>query len=130
MKDLYIVLNGEQIGLRKFDDIIGQSIDSGKAAGHTVFEVDKNIWSAANNNLPDGVKAVYVSGLNPPEPIKPESEIKVAGAVGLFREDQGQQKAYRNLLIQSGDSAWFYGNEFKNFPDHYYTGTHPTGSIW
>lgn len=130
MKDLYIVIDGEPIGLREFDNQIAQSIKADMDAGRVVFAVDQSVWSGAANNLPNGIQAVYVSGSYPSIPVKQDSEIAVAGEVALFRVENGQQKAYRNLLVASGDNRWFYGSEFKDFPDHYYTGPHPTGSIW
>src|SRR5439155_19504668 len=104
MKDLYIVIDGEPIGLREFDNQIAQSIKADMDAGRVVFEVSQSAWAGAANNLPNGIQAVYVSGSHPKVPIKQDSEIAVAGEVALFRVENGQQKAYRNLLVVSGDS--------------------------
>lgn len=130
MKDLYATIDGERVELRKFDAQIAKAIKSGSEAGEIVFEVKPEYWSGAANNLPKGVQAVYVSGSKPPISISPRNDIAVAGEIAIFRTEKGQQKAYRNLLVISGSNDFFYGEEFKDFPEHYYSGSHPTGSIW
>ena len=51
-------------------------------------------------------------------------------AAGKRPATDGQPKSYRYLLVQSGSNNWYYGEEFKKFTEHYYSGSHPTGSIW
>lgn len=130
MKDLYVKIGEQRIGLREFDGQIQASIKQGMEAGSVVFELNQSAWSGSESNLPQGVQGVYVSGSYPSIPVKAGSPIAVAGEVAFFRTDEGQQKAYRNLLVVSGSSQWFFGSEFKDFPEHYYSGSHPTGSIW
>ena len=130
MKDLYITIDGARIDLRRLDDNIANAIKSELDENKVVFEVTPNVWSGSANNLPKGIQAIYVSGSQNPIPITPGSEIAVAGELGFFRNDRGQDKAYRNLLVQSGSNDWFYGKEFKDFQGHHYGGSHPTGSIW
>ena len=130
MKDLYITIDGDRIDLRRLDGKIAGVIKNELDAGKVVFEVAAHFWSGSANNLPNGIQAMYVSGSQSPIRITPGSEIAVAGEVGFFRIDRGQQKVYRNLLVQSGSNCWFFGKEFKDFQGHYYSGSHPTGSIW
>lgn len=130
MKDLYATIDGKRIELRKFDAQVAEGLTSGSNAGEILYELKQEYWSGADNNLPKGIQAIYVSGSKPQIPISPGSEIAVAGELAMFRTDNGQQKAYRNLLVISGSNDWFYGEEFKGFTDHHYSGSHPTGSIW
>ena len=129
MDKLYTIIDGEPVKLTRFDNKIGSAIHADMEAGRVVFELKPAYWSGSANNLPYGTTAVFISGSYPQMPVKPGSDIKYAGEVGVFRTDQGQEKSYRYLLVESG-SQWFYGEEFKNFPEHYYSGSYPTGSIW
>lgn len=129
MEKLYTTIDGEPVSLRELDPTITSAIKADVDRGSVVFELKQAYWSGAANNLPNGTTAVYVSGSHPPIPTKTGSEIKYAGELAVFRTDDGQEKAYRYLLVESGNK-WFYGSEFKKFPDHYYSGSYPTGSIW
>jgi hypothetical protein len=131
MKDLYVSLDGRRIELRKLDLKMGAEIWRGVTGNESVFEVKPEVWSAADNNLPAGIQAVYVSGAERTTPLNAQGSIQVVGELAQFRTDQaGQQKCYRSLLVGSGDNTLYYGSEFKNFPEHYYSGEHPTGDIW
>lgn len=115
--------------LTPFDPKIEAAIQSDITAGKVLFELKPEFWSGAATNLPDNTQAVYISGSQPSVPIPKYGGIAAAGEMGVFRVQDGQQKSYRFMLVQSGSSL-FYGEEFKNYPDHYYSGAHPTGSIW
>lgn len=130
MDKLYITIDGEPVKLNPFDGRIAAAIKSDVEAGKVVFELKETYWSGSATRLPNNTKAVYVSGSQPNLPVSGCSGVAVAGEVAVFREQDGQQKAYRYLLAVSGSNEWFYGEEFKKFPDHYYSGSHPTGSIW
>ncbi len=130
MDKLYITIDGDAVKLNPFDSKINSAIQSDIEAGCVVFELKSSYWSGTTTNLPNNTNAVYISGSQPNIPVPGYSGIAVAGQVAVFREQNGQPKSYRYLLVQSGSKDWFYGEEFKNFPKHYYSGSHPTGSIW
>jgi len=125
----YITIRGKPIKLNVFDAKIEAAIESDIDAGNILFELKRPYWSGATN-LPNNVKAIYVSGSHPNVPVPGYDGLAVAGEVAVFREQGGQQKAYRYLLVQSGSGNFYYADQFKKFPDHYYSGSHPTGSIW
>jgi hypothetical protein len=129
MPKLYIIIDGVPVKLKAFDPKIEAAIQSEIAAGNVLFELKPEFWSGAATNLPDNTQAVYVSGSQPIVPLSKYEGIATVGEMGVFREQEGQQKSYRFMLVKSGSSL-FYGEEFKSYPDHYYCGTHPTGSIW
>jgi hypothetical protein len=130
MDKLYITIDGDPVKLNPFDGKIAAAIKADMDAGSVLFELKSCYWSGSATNLPDNTQAVYVSGSHPNVPISGYSGVEAAGQVAVFREQNGQQKSYRYLLVESGSGNFFYGEEFKKFPDHYYTGSHPTGSIW
>ncbi|MDI1247251.1 MAG: hypothetical protein PSV13_00065 [Lacunisphaera sp.] len=131
MKDLYINLDGRRIELRKADFGVSTEIYKGMTGGQSVFEVKDEVWRAANFSLPKGIDGVYVSGYRDGVALTPAGTIKIVGELAAFRTDlAGQQKSYRTLLVSTGDSALFYGEEYKDYPQHYYAGAHPTGEIW
>lgn len=130
MEKLYTTIDGEPVKLARFDSKIGDAIKADMDAGRVVFEVGSSYWSGSATNLPKGTTAVYVSGSYPQISVGPSNAIQYAGEVAVFRNDRGQDKSYRYLLVQSGANDWFYGEEFKKFPEHYYSGSYPTGSIW
>ena len=129
MSKLYTTIDGEPVKLTRFDNKIESALQVDIEAGRIIFELEQTYWSGSATNLADGTTAVFISGSYPQIPVKPGSDIKYGGEMGVFRTDQGQDKSYRYLLVQSG-SQWFYGEEFKDFPEHYYSGSYPTGSIW
>ncbi len=131
MKDLYINLAGSRIDLRRVDFSVSTEIYHGLTGGQSVFEVKEQVWRAANFSLPEGTQAVFVSGYGGAVPLKHDGSVAIMGEMAQFRTDlAGQQKAYRTLLVSTGDNSLFYGREYKDFPAHYYQGTHPTGEIW
>lgn len=130
MEKLYITIEGEPVKLNPFDAKIAAAIKSDIEAGNVVFELKSSYWSGSATNLPDNAKAVYISGSQPNIPVPGYSGVALAGQVAVFREQNGQPKSYRYLLVQSGSNNWYYGEEFKKFTEHYYSGSHPTGSIW
>lgn len=129
MSKLYTTIDGEPVKLTRLDQRIESAIQEDTRAGRVIFELNQSYWSGSATNLANGTTAVFISGSYPQIPVKADSEIKYAGEMSVFRKDQGQSKSYRYLLVQSG-SQWFYGEEFKDFPEHYYSGFYPTGSIW
>jgi hypothetical protein len=129
MPKLYLTIDGVPVKLAPLDPKIEAAIQSDITAGKVLFELKPEFWSGAANNLPNNTQAVYVSGSHPSVAIPNYGDIAAAGQLGVFREQEGQQKSYRFMLVESG-SKLFYGEEFKNYPDHYYSGNHPTGSIW
>jgi len=131
MKDLYINLDGRRIELRKADFGVSTEIYKGMTGGQSVFEVKDEVWRAASFNLPKGIDGVYVSGYRNGVALNAAGSIKIVGELAAFRTDlAGQQKNYRTLLVSTGDHALFYGEEHKDYPQHYYAGAHPTGEIW
>ncbi|MDI1337497.1 MAG: hypothetical protein PSU94_15045 [Lacunisphaera sp.] len=131
MKDLYINLDGRRIELRKADFGVSTEIYKGMIGGQSVFEVKDEVWRAANFSLPKGISGVYVSGYRDGVALTAAGTIKIVGELAAFRTDlAGQQKSYRTLLVSTGDNALFYGEEYKDYPQHYYSGAHPTGDIW
>lgn len=129
MDKLYITINGSPVKLSRIDQGIEAAIQSDIAAGGVVFELKSEYWSVATGGLPENPKAVYISGSHPSVPIVSYPDVTAFGQMAVFREQEGQQKSYRFLLVESGNEL-FYGQEFKKFPEHYYSGSHPTGSIW
>jgi hypothetical protein len=131
MKDLYINLDGRRIELRKADFGVSAEIYKGMTGGQSVFEVKDEIWRAASFNLPNGIDGVYVSGYQKGVAVNAAGSIRIVGELAAFRTDlAGQQKSYRTLLVSTGNNSIFYGEEFKDYPQHYYVGAHPTGEIW
>jgi hypothetical protein len=131
MKDLYINLDGRRIELRKVDFGLSTEVYKGMTDGQSVFEVKEEVWRAANFNLPKGIDGVYVSGYQNGVALNAAGSIKIVGELAAFRTDlAGQQKSYRTLLVSTGAYSLFYGEEYKDYPQHYYSGAHPTGEIW
>lgn len=131
MKDLYIALDGAAVPLRRLDFSLSTEIYKGLATQQTVFEVKPDIWQNTHSRLPEGTQAVYVSGYNPPVPLDLNGNAEIVAELANFRTDlAGQPKNYRTILVSTGDNSLFQGKEFKDYPLHWYQGTHPTGDIW
>ena len=130
MDKLYITIDGDPVKLNPFDAKITDAIQADIDAGKVVFELKPQYWSGSANNLPNNTQAVYISGSQPEIPVPGYSGVSLAGQGAVFREQAGQQKSYRYLLVKDANNDLYYGEEFKTFPEHYYSGSHPTGSIW
>ncbi len=130
MDKLYITIDGDPVKLIPFDAKVASAIQADIDAGGIVFELNSSYWSGSATNLPNNTNAVYISGSQPSIPVPGYSGVAIAGEVAVFREQNGQPKAYRYLLARTDNNEWYYGEEFKKFPEHYFTGSYPTGSIW